>query len=156
MDRLNLLILHQDLLPHPLLLLPPVNGQPDYTWPSLCYISFVPCDTWIYFINNKIYTSNMKNNKWKQPIYIYPIMHVHWPTGISCSFANWKQLLIDQLKTAAHWPTQISCLLVNWDDLVRSLAYWLQMLIDQLLSASWNHVCFDRIYWSFWSCLSTY
>ena len=30
-DRLHLLILHQDLLPHPLLLLPPVHGRTDYT-----------------------------------------------------------------------------------------------------------------------------
>ena len=30
---------------------------------------FLPCDTWIYFINNKIYKSNMKINKWKQPMF---------------------------------------------------------------------------------------
>merc|ERR1712143_7529 len=32
-DRLHLPILHQDLLPYPLLLLPPVHGRTDYTCP---------------------------------------------------------------------------------------------------------------------------
>ena len=32
-DRLHLPILRQDLLPHPLLLLPPVHGRTDYTCP---------------------------------------------------------------------------------------------------------------------------
>ena len=38
MDRLNILILHQDLLPHSLLLLPLVHGWTDYTCSYLRYI----------------------------------------------------------------------------------------------------------------------
>ena len=36
----------------------------DYLNSKLPMVLFLPCDTWIYFINNKIYKSNMKINKW--------------------------------------------------------------------------------------------
>ena len=50
----------------------------------------------------------------------------HWWTNVSCSLANWCQLLIGQLMSAAHWPTDVSF----------SLANWYKLLIGQLMSAS--------------------
>ena len=32
----------------------------------------------------------------------------------------------------------------------------IQMLDLNVKLKCWNHVCFDRIYWSFWSCLPTF
>ena len=65
----------------------------------------------------------------------WPIMWAaHWPTDISCSLANWHQLLIGQPMWAAHWYTDDRCSLVY--DVSCLFAKWCQLLIGQVMSAA--------------------
>ena len=46
-----------------------------------------------------------------------------------------------------NWNVQLKCSIemFNWN-------VQLKCLIFSNIDSFWNHVCFDRIYWSFWSC----
>ena len=90
---------------------------------------------------------------WWQPLIGQMMSAADCPTEISCSLANWNQLLIGWLTSASHWPTDVSCWLSNWNQLL-IVHVQLKSSIFSSIDIYRNHVCFDRIYWSFWSCFS--